>query len=64
MKGRPLEYGAHGPWRLSGALSIMARLEFGRFSYTMLLPSTREGLGLTYTGAGFLAIANMGGYRV
>jgi nitrate/nitrite transporter NarK len=30
----------------------------------MLLPSTREGLGLTYTAAGFLATANLGGYLV
>jgi MFS family permease len=45
-----------------GAFSIMAGLGFGRFGYTMLLPSTREGLGLTYTAAGFLATANLGGY--
>ncbi len=40
----------------------MAGLGFGRFSDTMLLPSTREGLRLTYTAAGFLATANLAGY--
>jgi predicted MFS family arabinose efflux permease len=47
-----------------GALAVMAGLGFGRFSYTILLPSTREGLGLTYTAAGFLATANLAGYLV
>ena len=53
-----------GVWAVAvvGAFSIMAGLGFGRFSYTMLLPSTREGPGLTYTAAGFLATANLGGY--
>lgn len=45
-----------------GALAVMAGLGFGRFSYTVLLPSTREGLGLTYTEAGLLATANLAGY--
>ncbi len=53
-----------GAWRIAvvGALAVMAGLGFGRFSYTMLLPSTREGLGLTYTAAGLLATANLAGY--
>src|SRR5439155_17163419 len=55
-----------GAWAVAtaGALSVMAALGFGRFSYTMLLPSTREGLGLTYSAAGFLATANLVGYLV
>jgi len=53
-----------GAWAVSvvGAFAVMAGLGFGRFSYTMLLPSTREGLDLSYTGAGFLGTANLAGY--
>jgi predicted MFS family arabinose efflux permease len=40
----------------------MGALGLGRFGYTMLLPATREGLRLSYTQAGFLATANLGGY--
>jgi hypothetical protein len=37
-----------------GASAVMAALGFGRFSYTILLPPTREGLSLSYTAAGLL----------
>ena len=51
-------------WRVAvvGMLGIMAGLGFGRFSYTMLLPSTKEGLEISYTAAGFLGTANLAGY--
>jgi len=51
-------------WRVAvvGMLAIMAGLGFGRFSYTMLLPSTKEGLEISYTAAGFLGTANLAGY--
>lgn len=45
-----------------GALVVMAGLGFGRFSYTMLLPATRQGLRLSYAAAGLLATANLAGY--
>jgi predicted MFS family arabinose efflux permease len=53
-----------GAWVVTavGALALMAGLGFGRFSYTMLLPSTRDGLGMTYTAAGLLGTANLIGY--
>jgi predicted MFS family arabinose efflux permease len=53
-----------GAWAVTaaGALALMAGLGFGRFSYTMLLPSTRDGLGMTYTAAGLLGTANLIGY--
>jgi MFS family permease len=55
---------AIGGWAVAtaGALAVMAGLGFGRFSYTILLPSTREGLGLSYTSAGGLGAANLIGY--
>lgn len=55
---------AGGAWRVTvaGALALMAGIGFGRFSYTMLLPSTREGLGLSWTAAGLLATVNLAGY--
>lgn len=46
----------------TGALAVMAALGFGRFGYTMLLPATRDGLGLNYTCAGLLGTANLAGY--
>ena len=53
-----------GAWVVAavGALALMVGLGFGRFSYTILLPATREGLGLTYTTAGLLGTANLIGY--
>jgi MFS family permease len=45
-----------------GALAVMAALGFGRFGYTMLLPATRTGLSLSFTGAGLLGTANLAGY--
>jgi predicted MFS family arabinose efflux permease len=50
------------PVTLVGLLGLMAGLGFGRFSYTMLLPSTRTGLDISYTAAGFLGTANLAGY--
>ena len=52
------------PWALAwvGMLAVMASLGFGRFAYTILLPSTRDGMALTYTQAGILATANLAGY--
>lgn len=47
---------------IAGALVVMSGLGFGRFSYTMLLPATRQGLGLSYTAAGILGTANLAGY--
>lgn len=53
-----------GAWAVAivGAFTVMAGLGFGRFSYTMLLPSTRTGLHLSYISAGFLGTANLAGY--
>lgn len=49
-EGRRTEHSDGKGWGIAvvGALVVMADLGFGRFSYTMLLPSTREGLGLSY----------------
>lgn len=51
-------------WTILGtaALVVFAALGLSRFSYTSILPSMQEGLGLTNTQAGGLATANLAGY--
>jgi MFS family permease len=41
---------------------VFGALGLSRFSYTSILPSMQEGLGLTNTQAGTLATANLAGY--
>lgn len=41
---------------------VFGALGLSRFSYTSILPSMQEGLGLTNTQAGALATANLAGY--
>ncbi len=41
---------------------VFGALGLSRFSYTSILPSMQEGLGLTNTQAGSLATANLAGY--
>ena len=56
----------HYAW-LIAALSVsvvLGALGFGRFGYTMILPSMKTGLGLTDAGAGDIATANMLGYLI
>lgn len=43
-------------------ISVMASLGYGRFGYTVILPSMKEGLGLNYTQMGLLASGNFIGY--
>jgi predicted MFS family arabinose efflux permease len=43
-------------------LTVMGALGFARFGYTMLLPSMKEGLGLSEVQAGDLATGNLAGY--
>ena len=40
----------------------LTALGFGRFSYALLLPLMREGLGLSYAQAGFISGANLFGF--
>ncbi len=43
-------------------LTVMASLGYGRFGYTAILPSMKEGLDLSYTQMGLLASGNFIGY--
>jgi len=43
-------------------LVVTGALGFGRFGYTMILPSMKEGLSLSYTEMGLLATGNFLGY--
>jgi len=43
-------------------LVTMAAVGFGRFAYTVILPSMREGLNLTRSQMGFVATGNLTGY--
>lgn len=43
-------------------LVVMGALGFARFGYTMILPSMKEGLRLSYTQMGLLATGNFLGY--
>ena len=47
-----------------GAAVIMGALGFARFGYTLILPRMAMSLGLTETGAGGVATANLLGYLV
>lgn len=47
---------------LMSVLVVMGALGFARFGYTMILPSMKEGLQLSYTQMGLLATGNFLGY--
>jgi MFS family permease len=51
-------------WAILGMafMVVFAALGLSRFSYTAILPSMQEGLGLNNTQAGGLATANLAGY--
>ncbi|MEM2982523.1 MAG: MFS transporter [Candidatus Bathyarchaeia archaeon] len=49
---------------LSGHLAVLGSLGFARFGYSMILPSMKEGLGLSYTQMGLMASGNFSGYMV
>jgi MFS family permease len=60
--GRRFHYG----WiiLLVGFIGVMGALGFGRFAYTPILPSMKEGLSLTYTQMGWIGSGNFTGYLV
>jgi predicted MFS family arabinose efflux permease len=45
-----------------GHLNVLSALGLARFGYTMILPSMKEGLHLTYAETGWLATGNFVGY--
>ena len=47
---------------LIGFIGVMGSLGFGRFAYTPILPSMKEGLSLTYTQMGWIGTGNFIGY--
>jgi MFS family permease len=47
---------------LVGFIGVMGALGFGRFAYTPILPSMKEGLSLTYTQMGWIGTGNFIGY--
>ncbi|MFQ6033234.1 MAG: MFS transporter [Candidatus Bipolaricaulia bacterium] len=49
---------------LMSVLVVMGALGFARFGYTMILPSMKEGLRLSYTQMGLLATGNFLGYLI
>ncbi len=49
---------------VTGALAVLAALGFGRHSYTVIISSMKEGLGLSEVQAGDLATGTMLGYLV
>ncbi|MGQ9543165.1 MAG: MFS transporter [Candidatus Bathyarchaeia archaeon] len=49
---------------LSGHLAVLGSLGFARFGYSMILPSMKEGLNLTYTQMGLMSSGNFSGYMV
>lgn len=49
---------------VTGALAVLAALGFGRHSYTVIISSMKEGLGLGEVQAGDLATGTMLGYLV
>ena len=49
---------------LVGFIGVMGALGFGRFAYTPILPSMKEGLSLTYTQMGWIGTGNFIGYLI
>jgi MFS family permease len=49
---------------LVGFIGVMGALGLGRFAYTPILPSMKEGLSLTYTQMGWIGTGNFIGYLV
>ena len=47
---------------ITGVLVVLGALGFGRFSMSLVLPSMRQGLGLSYTELGTITSANFMGY--
>ncbi len=47
---------------LVGFIGVVGALGFGRFAYTPILPSMKEGLSLTYTQMGWIGTGNFIGY--
>jgi len=62
----PARRAMHYAWTivLLGHLNIFCALGLGRFSYAMILPSMKAGLGLSYAETGWLATGNFIGYLV
>jgi MFS family permease len=58
--------GLHYGWIIAimSVVTVLGALGLARFGYTMILPSMKEGLGLTDSQAGDLATGNMIGYLV
>ncbi len=54
----------HYAWviALTGMLVLLASHGFGRLSYSVILPSMRDGLSLTYTQVGLIGTGNFIGY--
>jgi len=47
-----------------GVLGVTGALGLGRFGYTVILPSMKEGLNLNYTQMGLIGTANLIGYLI
>ncbi|MGE4319709.1 MAG: MFS transporter [Deferribacterales bacterium] len=47
---------------LIGFFTVFTSLGLARFAYGMLIPSMRQGLGLSYDSAGFISSSNFAGY--
>ncbi|MCL6611398.1 MAG: YbfB/YjiJ family MFS transporter [Peptococcaceae bacterium] len=58
------KYKIHYGWAILavGILVVAGSLGFGRFGYSMILPSMQAGLGLGHDQTGIIASANMSGY--
>jgi hypothetical protein len=56
--------GLHYAWTivLLGHLNLFCALGLGRFSYAVILPSMKAGLGLSYAETGWVATGNFIGY--
>jgi sugar phosphate permease len=54
----------HYAWviAITGILALMLAHGFGKMSYTVILPSMKDGLSLTYTQAGLIGTGNFIGY--
>ncbi len=49
---------------ITGILAFMLAHGFGKMAYTVILPSMRDGLSLTYTQVGLIASGNFIGYLI
>ncbi|HPU29204.1 MAG TPA: MFS transporter [Syntrophorhabdaceae bacterium] len=64
IKNLTIPFSFHYAWVIAftGTVVVLLAHGFGRMSYSIILPSMKEGIGLTYTESGLIGTGNFIGY--